>query len=330
VHADADHHRCVVTAAGARLEEVTARLFDRAALAVARIDLRRHAGLHPRVGAADVLPLVPLGGSSMAAAVEAAHGLGERIWSELRVPVYFYGEAAGGRRLADVRAGRARPDLGGAAHPSAGAACVGARPPIVAYNVAFAGLGAAEGRRLAAAMRELPGVQALAFPLPGGRKQVSMNLTRLDETGVAAAHDRLSELAGRPGEPERVGLCPAAAAGPGCDGRLLEARLAAQAARLAAAAAEGRGEAEPALLAVRLRATAGSLGALAAGQESVLSGAEQAAALPGTLRAGGLLTPDLEALLGVAAAGLRRAVAPATAARFPGRVDLIDRWLGLA
>src|SRR5262249_46243125 len=106
VHADPEHHRCVVTTAGARLGAGAAGLVGRAALAIERIDLRAHAGVHPRVGAADVLPLVPLGGASMAAAVEAAHALGERIWGELRVPVYFYAEAGGGRRLADVRSGR--------------------------------------------------------------------------------------------------------------------------------------------------------------------------------------------------------------------------------
>jgi glutamate formiminotransferase len=227
VHADPEHNRCVVTMALADLERLAEALFARAALAVERIDLRRHTGLHPRVGVADVLPLVPLGHAPMAEAVAAAHRLGERIWDELRVPVYFYAVAAGGRRLADIRAGRVRPDLGGAPHPTAGAACVGARPPLVAYNLVLEGLDLARVRRIARRMRELPGVQALGFALGDGRVQLSMNLTRPAEFGAAAAYAEAARLAGAPGVPELVGLCPAAAAGPGCEGRILEDRLAA-------------------------------------------------------------------------------------------------------
>src|SRR5207302_223234 len=176
VHADADHNRCVVTLADVRVDRLAASVFDRVALAAARIDLRAHAGVHPRVGAADVVPLVPLAGAPMADAVAEARRLGERVWRELRVPVFFYGEAAGGRRLADVRAGRVRPDFGHAPHPTAGAVCIGVRGPLVAYNLAFGGLSLAGGRRVAAGMRALPGVQALAFALSGGRTQGAMDL----------------------------------------------------------------------------------------------------------------------------------------------------------
>jgi len=326
-HADADHNRAVITLVDTRADRLAASLFDLVALAAARIDLRGHGGVHPRVGAADVVPLVPLAGAPMADAVEEARRLGERVWRELGVPVFFYGEAAAGRRLADVRAGRVAPDLGGAPHPTAGAVCVGARWPLVAYNVAFAGLPMAAGRRIASAMRELPGVQALAFPLEDGRTQVSMNLTRPAEAGVPAVHARACALAGAEGEPELVGLCPAAAAGPGCDGGLLEARLAALAARRAAAVAAARGGDEPVRLGERLAAEARALGELGAGQDAILGGAERAAALVRVLRAGDLATPELEELLDAAAAGLRAAVAPATAARFARRVELLDRWL---
>jgi glutamate formiminotransferase len=296
-HADADHDRCVVTIVAGRLDRLATGLLDRVAIAVDGIDLRRHAGMHPRVGAADVVPLVPLGAAPMDAAVAAAHRLGERIWRDLRVPVFFYAEAAGGRRLADIRAGRVSPDVGDGLHPTAGAVCVGARRPLVAYNVAFAGLPPAAGRRVAAAMRELPGVQALAFALPGGRTQVSMNLTRPDETGVPAAFARACELAGAPGTPELVGLCPAAAAGPGCDGGLLEARIAAMVALRAAGAA-------PRELAGRLAAEGRSLRGLEASREAIRRGAEQAAALRRRLREAGLATPELEAMLAVAVRGL--------------------------
>jgi len=327
VHADADHDRCVVTVVDTRLDRLTAAVLWRVALAIERIDLRRQAGVHPRVGAADVVPLVPLGGASMLATVTAARRLGERIWRELHVPVYFYAEAATGRRLADIRAGRARPDLGDTPHPTAGAVCVGARPPLVAYNVLFEGLPLAAGRRVAASMRELPGVQALAFALPGGRTQVSMNLTRPGDTGVAAAYRRVCELAGSRGAPELVGLCPAASAGPGCDGGLLEGRLAGLAARRAASAATSRGEAL-APLAGRLAAEGRLLCAAASGQEAVLGAAERAATLRRLVRGAGLATPDLETMLGVAGAGLRAAVTPATRARFAQRVELLDRLLG--
>jgi glutamate formiminotransferase len=321
-HADADHDRSVVTMVEARLDRLTPAVFRRVALAVERIDLRAHSGVHPRVGAADVVPLVPLGGASMSAAAAAAHRLGERIWRELHVPVFFYGEAAAGRRLADIRAGRVAPDLGGGLHPTAGAVCVGARGPLVAYNVLFEGLPLPAGRRVAAAMRELPGVQALAFALPGGRTQVSMNLTRPQETGVPAAYARVCELAGARGAPELVGLCPATAAGPGCDGGLLEARIAGLAGRRAAAATRGE-------VARQLAAEARTLCGLATGQEALLDGAERAAALRRVLRRAGLATPDLETLLYVAVGGLRAALSPATRARYAQRAETLDRWLGL-
>jgi glutamate formiminotransferase/glutamate formiminotransferase/formiminotetrahydrofolate cyclodeaminase len=277
------------------------------------------------VGAADVVPLVPLGSASMADAVEAAHRLGERIWGELRVPVFFYGEAAGGRRLAEIRAGRVPPDLGDAPHPTAGAVCVGARPPLVAYNLVFTGLEAGEARSAAGRLRALPGVQALAFPVSGGAFQLSMNLTRLGAVGVGAAYEESVRLVGRPGRPELVGLCPAAAAGPGCDGALLEGRLAASAAAQGAAAARARGGEEMTRLAARLDAESHSLRELAGGQEAVLAGAERAAALVRVLRAAQIEDAGLEALLSVAAAGLRAAVTAETAARFATRLALLDR-----
>jgi glutamate formiminotransferase len=327
LHADADHHRSVVTMADTDLERLVEAVFEKVATAVERIDLRRHAGVHPRVGAADVVPLVPLGAASMDDAVAAARRLAERVWRELRVPVYLYGDATAGRRLADVRAGRAKPDLGGRPHPRAGAVCVGARPPLVAYNVVFERMDPGRARELVAAMRRLAGVQALAFRLPGDRLQLSMNLTRLAAIGVAGAHDAALAIAGRPGRPELVGLCPAAAAGPGCDGGILEARLAAAAARAAARSAAARAGEEQARLAGRLEAAGGALAALRAAPDDLLAGAEQAAALVRVLRAAGLADAGREALLGHAAAGLRAALPAATVARHARRVSLLDRWM---
>jgi glutamate formiminotransferase len=227
VHADPDHNRAVITMAGTNLDRLGDQVFAAVAIAVERIDMRRHTGLHPRVGAADVVPLVPLGDASIEEVAGAARGLGDRIWSELGVPVWFYGHGFPGRRLADIRAGRALPDLGRSPHPTAGVTCVGARPVLVAYNVTFEGLAVARAREIAVEMRRLPGVQALAFELAGGQAQVSMNLTRPAETTAAMAYERACTLAGQAGRAELVGLCPAAAAGPGCEGRILEVRLAA-------------------------------------------------------------------------------------------------------
>jgi hypothetical protein len=144
---------------------------------------------------------------------------------------------------------------------------------------------------------------------------------------VPAVHRRVRELAAMEGEPELVGLCPAAAAGPACDGGLLEARMAGLAAVEAAGAAVARGGEELALLAGRLRAEGAALGGLGADQDAVLGGAERAAALVRLLRPARLATAGREALLLAAARGLRAAVVPATAARHPRRVELLDHWL---
>lgn len=330
VHSDADHNRSVLTLAATDLSHLCDALFAMVALARERIDLRHHSGLHPRVGAADVVPLVPLKGDAMPDAVAAATALGERLWRELRLPVYFYGEAAAGRRLADIRAGRVQPDLGGTPHPTAGAVCVGARQPLVAFNLVFRGLSMVGARRIAALMRELPGVQALAFQLSDGRAQVSLNLTNPEETPVALAYRRVCDIAGRTGQPELVGLCPAAAAGPGCDGALLEAHLAAAAARIAAKAARHRGGDEMTRMAKRLEAESSSLVSIPAGQEAVLGGAERAAALSRVLGPARLSAPELDALLTASAAGFREALTSRTIERFSRRVLLLDQWLARA
>lgn len=337
VHADPAHHRCVVTLAACTPERLVDLVVERVAVAVRRLDLRGHAGVHPRVGVADVLPIVPLGpaGSDATdaagwdAAEAAARSLAERVWAELRVPVYFYGALAGGRRLADIRRGGVPLDVGDAPHPTAGACCVGVRPPLVAYNLLLP-LPAESVRELVPRLRSLPGVQALSFALPDGRAQLSLNLTDLEATGVAGAFAEAVRLAGVPPaavEPELVGLCPAAAAGPGCDGALLEARLAALAASCAAEACLAAGGDERELIAARLRSSAESLRRLPAAPETLLSGAEQAAALRRVVRAAGVDDPCADALLGVAAQSLLVAVDPPTRGQFAERVRLLERWL---
>src|SRR5216684_3320574 len=300
VDADPDHNRVVISLAGDGADVVDA-LFASVQVAMEHVDLREHRGVHPRVGAADVLPIVPLGGSSLASAHELARELGERIWAELHVPVYFYGHGEA-HTLADVRAGRAHPDLGG---------------PDLARSV----------RESAGGLR---GVQALAFPLPGDRAQLSMNLFRLDETPPSAVIEELERRGVAIGSQHVIGLCPAAVANPAAHGRLLEARLAAAAARHGAELCAAQGDDEHTRLAGRLEREAGEIARMGVDQGELLAGAERAAALVQVLRAAGVLGHELETMLDVAARGLRSALAAETSSRHSARVDALDRRLGSA
>src|SRR6185312_15027735 len=185
---DPDHNRVVVTLAG-DARQLADALVAATEVALRHIDVPTHQGVHPRVGAADVIPIVPLEGVTLADAREVAHAIGQRLWHEIHVPVYFYGYGES-KSLADIRSGRARPDLGGPEpHPTAGAACVGARDLLLAFNVLLPRFDLITARRLAGSLREsaggLRGVQALAFQLPSGAVQLSMNLFRLGETTPA-------------------------------------------------------------------------------------------------------------------------------------------------
>jgi glutamate formiminotransferase len=324
--ADPDHNRAVVSLAGFRRRLVEG-LVAAVASAVEHIDLREHRGVHPRVGAADVVPIVPLGGTTLDLCRDVAHEVGERIWSQLAVPVYFYGHGEK-HRLADIRAGRASLDLGSTPHPTAGAVCVGARPLLVAFNVILYDTDLVSARALARAIREtsagLRGVQALAFELPGSRVQLSMNLFRTDETSPADVVAELGRRGVSMGAEQVVGLCPAVAASAAAGGRLLEGRLAASAAADGARRCRERGGEELEALAARLEGEAVGLAALAADQDAILAGAERAAALVGVLEAAHALHPEMEAMLGAAARGLRAAVSGATAAIYRARVDALD------
>jgi glutamate formiminotransferase len=329
---DPDHHRAVLSLAGC---DPLDGLFAAIALAVETIDLDRHAGVHPRRGAADVVPIVPLGSGSLAKAAELARALGERIWAELRVPVYFYG-AAGQSTLAQVRSANPPPfDLGDRPHPTAGVVTVGARPLLVAYNLLLAGVSPVEAAALAARLREsgggVRGVQALVFAVAGG-VQLSMNLNRPLETTPAVAREearrRLPAGGSIVGE-EVVGLCPAGAAAgsAAADGLLLEARLASAAARAAAAECGRRGtdSEEMRRLGERLAAEADALAAL--GSADALDGAERSAALRRVLRAGRLDLAEPDLLLEVAARGFRDALGASVSRAFPERLAALDRRL---
>ncbi|MDO8563328.1 MAG: glutamate formimidoyltransferase [Candidatus Limnocylindria bacterium] len=231
---DPDHNRSVITFAGPR-PAVAAAALALVAMAIREIDLRTHTGVHPRIGAVDVLPFVPLGDSPMEDCVALAHEVGREIAARHGVPVYFYGRAAlraDRERLADVRRpgfeglgaviGTTHlPDAGPArVHPTAGAIAVGARPPLIAFNVELDTTDRALARRIAREIRAssggLPALQALGLPLADPpRVQVSMNLLDHERTGLVAAFDAVASRARAVGvrviRSELVGLAPAAA-----------------------------------------------------------------------------------------------------------------------
>lgn len=197
VHTDADHHRSVLTLAG---PDVEAAAFAVVAEAVARIDVRDHAGVHPRLGAADVVPFVPLRGSTMDDAVIARDLLARRITSELGVPCVRYGPE---RTLPDVRRAAAGEVE---AHPTAGICCVGARPVLVAYNLWLAPPATlVDAKRVAGEVRS-PSLRTLGLQVGDG-VQVSCNLIDPATTGPDAAFDAVSARA-PVARAELVGLAP--------------------------------------------------------------------------------------------------------------------------
>ncbi len=235
VHADPDHHRSVFTFLGPPAA-VAAAALALADAVVAAIDMRDHHGIHPRIGAVDVLPFVPVAGTSMAEAVALAHATGRALAARHALPVYYYGEAARRperRALRTLRRGgyeglaarltseEAEPDDGPARFDArTGAVLVGARDVLIAYNVWLATDDLDAARAIARSVRAsgggLPAVQALGLPLASrGRVQVSMNLLDYRVTPIPAVFDRVRAQAARAGlEVERgelVGLAPRAA-----------------------------------------------------------------------------------------------------------------------
>ncbi len=235
-HMDPDHNRSVITFVGKPQAIVEAAL-RAVAKATELIDLRMHAGEHPRIGATDVLPFVPVRDITMDECVALAHEAGQRIWGELGIPVYFYERAAlrsdrvrlenvRGKGFEQLRAeietnpDRA-PDVGEPKlHETAGAIAVGARPFLIAFNVNLKTHEISIARRIARAVRErdggLPFVKALGFELRArGLVQVSMNLTDYEQTTIARAFDAVSDAANSMGVEiagaEIVGLAPRAA-----------------------------------------------------------------------------------------------------------------------
>ena len=258
VHSDIDHNRSVYTLVGVDGDDALVdSLLAGIQAASELVDLREHEGVHPRVGAADVVPLVPLVAADMERARAAALRLGERVGNKLGLPTFLYGEVGNGRRPAFFRrggrdelqrrmsVGELVPDFGPAElDERAGAVLVGARAPLVAFNVVLASEDASVAAEVAAAVREssggLPGVQALGFRLASsGRAQVSVNVIDVERASLHEVVGRITAEASARGVEvhgcELVGLLPAravvAAAArplglPGLDAsRVLELRL---------------------------------------------------------------------------------------------------------
>jgi len=233
--ADPDHNRCVLTAVGSADDLIEATL-SACRVALREIDLNHHQGEHPRIGAMDVLPFLPLDGATMEDAIDAAHRLGERLWQELAVPVYYYEEASVGQKklLPAIRKGNyeglraavredpsRRPDVGGPdLHPTFGASVIGARRPLVAFNVYLRTLDLEVAKRVAKAVRESSGglrnVRALAIDTTAqGAVQVSMNLVDVEATPIHRAYEFVEREAAQYGvavsHAEIVGLVPLSA-----------------------------------------------------------------------------------------------------------------------
>jgi glutamate formiminotransferase len=234
IHTDWDHHRSVFTIVGSG-DELVEALLAGIATAAEKIDLRKHAGAHPRIGAADVVPLVPLRPEDEPAAREAALALAERVGSELELPVFLYARLTRDRRepaffrrggpeelQRRIDSGELAPDRGPRTlHPTAGGVLIGVRRPLIAFNVNLRGATVETAREIAAIVRErdggFPGVRALGLDLPkAGLVQVSMNVTDWEAAALhtivatiaAEAETRGAEVAGS----ELVGLMPAGAA----------------------------------------------------------------------------------------------------------------------
>ncbi|MCY3553698.1 MAG: glutamate formimidoyltransferase [Gemmatimonadetes bacterium] len=244
---DGDHNRSVITFMGSP-GDVARGAFEGCRTARDLIDLRRHRGVHPRIGATDVIPFIPLSSYSMDDCITLARDCGVEIGRSLGIPVYFYGHAASDARrgeLPDIRRGgfeglvertrqvqkaqRAQqepdlaPDAGpGKVHASAGATAVGVRDILIAYNVNLETDDVRVARTIAQVVREksggLPGVRALGLMLPGRHlAQVSMNLTDYRQTDMARAYATVAHLAESKGvevlESELIGLAPREALG---------------------------------------------------------------------------------------------------------------------
>ncbi|HEV3087331.1 MAG TPA: glutamate formimidoyltransferase, partial [Candidatus Elarobacter sp.] len=233
VHRTSDpvHHRSVITAVGTE-SQVVAAAVALARVTYERIDLRVHRGAHPRIGALDVLPFVPLGEATLDDAVTLAHRAAARIWREVGIPSYLYGAAASAphrEHLSEIRRGqfeglgerlardeRWRFDYGDTEHVSAGAIAIGARPFLIAYNVELASGDLTLAKRIARTLRASSGglrtLKCLGLRLAADRVQVSCNITDVDAVPLYRVTEMVRRAAAREGAPvlrsELIGLAP--------------------------------------------------------------------------------------------------------------------------
>lgn len=231
---DPIHNRSVLTVAGS-YDALRDGALDLAATTLERIDMRVHGGVHPRIGALDVLPFVPLYGAPMSEAVRLARDTAALIWERLRIPSFLYGEAASTplrRNLAAVRAGEFegldarfglpewRPDFGDVAkHASAGAVAIGAREILIAFNVELQSGDLALAKRIARTLRERDGgmrtLKALGLRLTDDRVQISLNVTDYRATPLYRIVETIRDLASQAGaevlRSELIGCIPAQA-----------------------------------------------------------------------------------------------------------------------
>jgi len=234
---DPDHGRLVLTFIG-KPKDVAKAAFGSAKQAVNLIDLKKHVGGHPFIGAIDVIPFIPLKGAAMKDCVKLATDLGEEIAVKLGVPVFLYGKAArvaerkalaeirrGGLKILEERIREKGPDFGGKElHKTAGAVAVGARDVLIAFNVNLESRDIKIARSIAVKIREsgggLPAVRAIGIDLPSRKLvQVSMNLVNYKKTGIKKAFDAVSSIAKKKKakihSSEIIGLIPKASSFPG-------------------------------------------------------------------------------------------------------------------
>jgi glutamate formiminotransferase / 5-formyltetrahydrofolate cyclo-ligase len=235
VQSDADHNRSVLSLAGDEVQ-LTAALLALFEVATARIDLRQHKGEHPRLGAVDVVPFIPIEGATMADCVGLARAVGRQVAERFGVPVFLYEEASSAphrRNLEDIRRGEFeglaekmkgaqwQPDFGPAEpHPSAGGSVIGARMPLIAYNVNLGTSDVEVAKRIAKAIRHSSGgfrfVKAMGIMLEARQvAQVSINMTDFKKTPLFRVFETVRAEAARYGVSvigsEIVGLVPAEA-----------------------------------------------------------------------------------------------------------------------
>lgn len=232
-HDDIDHNRCVLTFAGS-VDSIATAAFELVSTSTKLIDLRHHMGQHPRIGATDVLPFIPLAGATINQCVQVAKKVGRRVGKELGIPVFLYEEACtqpSRKALETIRRGGLphlsermnsdhlwKPNFGpGNPHPSAGAIAIGARYPLIAFNILLNTNDLVIAKEIAKTIRAssggLAGVKALGLELKTKDKvQVSMNLINFRETPIHVVYEAVKETAAQHGvsimESELVGLIP--------------------------------------------------------------------------------------------------------------------------